>query len=123
MLIEALVAVFVFSIGVLALIGLQAVAVREVAEAKFRTDASLIADQVGGQIAASGFGALAGFAGTYSAASNPNHAFSRAVRDTQTGLPNGQLVVAVAGNRATLTLTWDTPRGPATFTQSIDLVD
>jgi type IV pilus assembly protein PilV len=123
MLIEALVGVLIFSIAILALIGLQAVAVREVTEAKFRSDASLVADQVAGQLAASGLASLAAAAGTYSASSNPTHPFAKVVTDPQTGLPNGSLVIAVAGNRMTVTVTWTTPRGPRTFTQSSDLVD
>lgn len=123
MLIEALVGVLIFSIGILALIGLQAVAVREITEAKFRSDASLVADQIAGQLAASGVASLAAAAGTYSGTSNSSHAFAKAVIDPQTGLPNGQVVIAAAGNRMTITVTWTTPRGPRTFTQTSDLVD
>lgn len=123
MLIEALVGVLIFSIGILALIGLQAVAIREVTEAKFRSDASLIADQVAGQLAAGGVASLAAAAGTYSASVNNTHAFAKAVTDPQTGLPNGQLVLAATGNRMTITVRWDTPRGQRTFTQTSDLVD
>jgi type IV pilus assembly protein PilV len=123
MLIEALVGVLIFSIGILALIGLQAVAIREVTEAKFRSDASLVADQVAGQLAANGVASLGPAAGTYNASSNGTHPFAKAVTDPQTGLPNGSLVVAVAGNRVTITVTWSTPRGTSTFTQTSDLVD
>lgn len=45
MLLEALIAVLIFSVGVLAIVGLQAVMIRNTSEAKFRSDASHIAQQ------------------------------------------------------------------------------
>lgn len=44
-LLEALIAVLIFSVGVLAIVGLQAVMIRNTSEAKFRSDASHIAQQ------------------------------------------------------------------------------
>ena len=48
--IEALVAIFIFSIGVLALIGLQAVSIKTSIDAKYRADAAFLANQVIGQM-------------------------------------------------------------------------
>jgi len=45
-LLEALFAMLIFSIGVLALVGLQAVSIRNVIEAKHRSDASYMANQI-----------------------------------------------------------------------------
>ncbi len=45
-LIEALVAILIFAIGILALIGLQAAAIANTAEAKYRSDAALLASQL-----------------------------------------------------------------------------
>lgn len=50
MLIEALVAVLVFIIGVLGIIGLQAKMVTNVSEAKYRSDAAYLADQIVGRM-------------------------------------------------------------------------
>jgi type IV pilus assembly protein PilV len=50
LMIEALVAVLIFSIGVLAIVGLQATMVKNTAEAKFRSEASYIAQARIGQI-------------------------------------------------------------------------
>jgi type IV pilus assembly protein PilV len=44
-LLEALVAVLIFSMGVLALVGLQAAMVKNTSDAKYRADASFIAQQ------------------------------------------------------------------------------
>lgn len=50
MLIEALVAVLIFSIGILALIGLQAAMIASSSEAKYRSEASFIAQNRIGEI-------------------------------------------------------------------------
>ncbi len=49
-LIESLVAILIFSIGILAVVALQAAAVRNATTAKYRTEASMLADQVVGQM-------------------------------------------------------------------------
>ena len=49
-LIEVLVAILVFSVGVLAIVGLQATMIKNTAEAKYRADASYIAQSRLGQI-------------------------------------------------------------------------
>lgn len=46
MLLEALIAILVFSLGILALIGLQAQSIRNSSEAKYRADASFLANQI-----------------------------------------------------------------------------
>lgn len=48
MLLEALIAILIFSMGILALIGLQAQSIRNSSEAKYRADASFLANQVVG---------------------------------------------------------------------------
>ena len=45
MLLEALIAIVIFSIGILAIVGLQANSIRISSDAKFRADASLLANQ------------------------------------------------------------------------------
>jgi type IV pilus assembly protein PilV len=46
MLLEALIALLIFSIGILAIVGMQANAVQDLGEAKYRTDAAFLANQV-----------------------------------------------------------------------------
>lgn len=50
MLLEGLCAILIFSIGVLGLVGLQATANRQAADAKYRSEASLLANQLIGQM-------------------------------------------------------------------------
>lgn len=50
MLLEALIGILIFSLGVLALVGMQAAALRGVADARYRTQAASFADQILQQI-------------------------------------------------------------------------
>jgi len=50
MLLEALIAILIFSMGILALVGLQAASIKSVADAKYRTDASFLANQLIGEM-------------------------------------------------------------------------
>ncbi|MGA7595833.1 MAG: pilus assembly protein PilV [Gallionella sp.] len=53
MLLEGLISLLLFSIGILAVVGLQASSVKMVGDAKYRSDASLLANQLIGQMWAS----------------------------------------------------------------------
>jgi len=46
MMLEALIGILIFSAGILALIGMQAAAIAYVADAKYRADASFLANQI-----------------------------------------------------------------------------
>jgi type IV pilus assembly protein PilV len=46
MLLEGLIAILIFSLGILAIVGMQAAAVRNVGEAKYRSEASLLANRL-----------------------------------------------------------------------------
>jgi type IV pilus assembly protein PilV len=50
MLLEALIAILIFSIGILAVVGMQATAMRTVTESRSRAEAALYANQLLGQI-------------------------------------------------------------------------
>lgn len=50
LLLEVLVSILIFAIGVLALVGLQATAIRESSAAKYRADASLLANDLIGRM-------------------------------------------------------------------------
>ena len=49
-LIESLLAVLIFSLGILALVGLQATSVKQSADAKYRSEAALLANEIIGQM-------------------------------------------------------------------------
>ncbi|MEO8626721.1 MAG: type IV pilus modification protein PilV [Betaproteobacteria bacterium] len=50
MLLESLIGLLIFSVGVIAFIGMQATAVRDTADAKYRADASFLANQIIGRM-------------------------------------------------------------------------
>ena len=50
MLLEALIAILIFSLGVLALVGLQTVSIRQSSVAKYRADALMYANEIIGQM-------------------------------------------------------------------------
>jgi type IV pilus assembly protein PilV len=53
MLLEGLISILLFSIGILAIVGLQATSIKMVGDAKYRSDASLLSDQLIGRMWAS----------------------------------------------------------------------
>lgn len=50
MMLEALIGILIFSAGILALIGMQALSIAHVADAKYRADASFFANQIIGEM-------------------------------------------------------------------------
>ncbi len=96
-LIEVLVAILVFSVGVLAIVGLQATMIKSTADAKYRADASYIAQSRLGRIWA-----------------DPANAASYVETNTDISslLPSGtRTVTQVAPGQFTVVVTWTQP-GP-----------
>jgi type IV pilus assembly protein PilV len=50
MLLEAIISILIFSFGILAIVGLQAAAIKNGGDAKYRTDASMLTNQLIGQM-------------------------------------------------------------------------
>ncbi len=90
-LLEALIALLIFSMGILAVIGLQANALRNTTEARLRIDASYFADQILGQMWVDRAN-LASYAGS----------------STIPELPGGVRTIAVSGTQVTVTIDWKT---------------
>lgn len=105
MLVEVLVAVLIFSLGILAVIGLQAVAVTNVSDAKYRADASLIANQLIGQMWVD-----QGNLASYGSADGK-------VTDLAE-LPNGKRKVTINGQAVTVEITWQAPTDAGTRTHT-----
>jgi type IV pilus assembly protein PilV len=111
MLIEALVAILIFTLGVIALMGLQANSIAQMSAAKYRTDASYLVSQIMGRMwvdqpnitsyQSAGYIGRQGWDGLV-AATLP----AGAGTITVTGLPPNQQV--------TVTITWKMPEDPVT---------
>lgn len=104
-LIEALISLLIFSMGILALVGLQAAMIKNTSDNKFRADASFIAQERIGRMW-SDPNNLANYQGTTALATSV--------------LPNATRTVTVAPRGlVTVVVTWQTPGGdPHNYTTS-----
>lgn len=102
MLLEALVAILIFSIGILAVMGMQAASISQVTQSKFRTDASYLANQIIGRMWVD----QANLASYASAGSAPRAAWDDTVAAT---LPAGAGAIDVNGTQVTVTINWQMP--------------
>lgn len=101
---ESLIAMTLFSVGVLALVRTQAFAVTTTSGGKYRLDAAMIASQVVSELWVSGTATnVASFAGTYA---DNSTSWGKRVTDA---LPGGSLDIAVVGTEVTLTVRWQAP--------------
>jgi len=126
MLLEALIAILIFSMGVLGLVGMQAAAVNASRDAKYRADAGLLANELIGQMWASKRDGAALQSDFSSTGSTPNAYSAWAARVAAT-LPvttvPAPVVVVVQGapvtpttpptsSKVTITVSWQAPGGP-----------
>ena len=112
-LLEALIGILIFSIGILALVGMQALAIKHMSDAKYRSDAAFLANEIIGQMwvnrASLGTYAFAG-------AGAPPVAIDSWVASIQNSLPGVTAaanlpIITVAGTTVTVTIRWQVPGG------------
>jgi len=130
---EALIAILIFSIGILALVGLQATAINNVADAKYRSTAGFLANQIVGTIWATRLGTINANASNVMAAT-PDPTFACNPCNTVTGnaytqawavsgvaaeLPNGAASIAISGTQVTVTVDWQPPRAAASHVHAV----
>jgi type IV pilus assembly protein PilV len=108
MLLEALVAILIFTVGVIAVMGMQAVSIQQVSQAKYRTDASYLANQIIGQMWVDQPN-LAAYA---TAGGTPGRAAWDAV--VASTLPAGSATITVATRLVTITINWRQPNETVT---------
>ena len=113
-LLEALVGILIFSIGILALMGLQAQSIRNTVEAKYRNEAAYLANQIIGQMWVDRGPNGANLA-TYDTGggANPNMtAWRTQVANTLPRVVAGGAnspTIVVAGSQVTVTIFWQLP--------------
>jgi type IV pilus assembly protein PilV len=125
MLIEALVAIAIFSFAILGIVGLQATAIRTVSEADYRAKASFFATQIVGQMWVDRFNVptYALNAGTTACATGTNSATNTAMTNWLEGLTDlskpgalpgaanlKQQITVGANNTVTVTICWKSPQ-------------
>ncbi len=120
---EAMIAILIFSVGILALVGLQATAISNVADAKYRSAAGFLADQIVGTVWATRLNTINANASNVMAA-NPDPTFACnpctaangnaytqawAASGVAAELPNGTASIAINGSLVTVTINWQPP--------------
>lgn len=112
MLIEALIGILIFSVGILALIGMQAAAVRSTTDAKYRSEAGFVAGQVMSQMWVDRSN-LASYA---TAVALPYAGRDNWVTRVATLLPQGTGTIVIGSapdlDLVTVTVTWQQPGEP-----------
>lgn len=98
-LLEALISILIFSLGVIAIMGLQAASMKSTAESKFRADASFLANQIIGQMWVDRSNLSSYTNDSYA----PRENWNKVVANT---LPAGAAKIEVNGTVVNLTITW-----------------
>ncbi|MDP4028237.1 MAG: hypothetical protein Q8P42_04625 [Gallionella sp.] len=120
---EALISILIFSIGILALVGMQATAINNVADTKYRSTAGFLANQIVGTVWATRLNTINANASNVMIA-NPDPTFACNPCDSANGntytqawatsgvaaeLPNGTASIAISGAAVTVTVSWLPP--------------
>jgi len=115
MLLEALIAILIFSMGILAIVGMQATAIQDMGEAKYRSEAAFLADQVLAE-AWGNASSLASYA--YAGSGAVPAQVAPWVSTVQARLPGAVtfppiIAVVPATNQVTVTVRWQASRDKA----------
>jgi type IV pilus assembly protein PilV len=102
MLIEALVAILIFTLGIIAVLGMQSASILQVSQSKYRTDAAYLANQILGRM----WGDRGNLGAYTTAGSSARSAWDGVVAAT---LPNGNGTIANANGNVTVTIRWHAP--------------
>lgn len=110
-LLEALLGILIFSVGILALVGMQALAIKYMSDAKYRSDAAFFANEIVGHMWVNR-GALGSYA--YDGTGAPPVAIDGWVTSIQNGLPGVTAAanlptITVAGTTVTVIVRWQIP--------------
>ena len=108
-LLEALIAILIFSFGILGLVALQAVASQNSSDAENRTRASLLANDIVSQMWVNKVTNT-----PFTGLSSPDIAAWQTRVSNTNNLPSATGTVAMAGSVATVTITWRAPSKKST---------
>lgn len=104
-LIEALVAILIFSLGILSLIGMQTMAINESIHGKYRADAGYLANEIIGQMMVDKPN-VANYADGATTPSGLRTAWNARVASE---LPNGAAAITMNGAAVTVVVNWRNP--------------
>jgi type IV pilus assembly protein PilV len=117
MLLEALIAVLIFSMGILAIVGMQASAVKASGDAKYRSDASMVANQLIGEMWVSDRTPATLQTNFQGGGGTDGAAYTAWLADVQAALPGAAanppvVTVNAATSLVTITVFWLAPGAP-----------
>ncbi|MHB1591056.1 MAG: type IV pilus modification PilV family protein [Sulfuricella sp.] len=109
-LLESLIAILIFSMGILAIVGLQAASIKNTASAKYRIDASMLANQIIGQMWIDDK-TNASLQTSYNSPSGTKYlTWKTNVQQALPGVASNAPTIAIdASNVATVTVRWQSP--------------
>lgn len=119
MLIEALIGILIFSLGILAIMGLQAISIKNTIEAKYRTEASFLANQIIGTMWTE-CGVTCTTLSSFDTGSGANPKMTSWRNEVAVLLPGVTVgganspTIDVAGNAVTVTVYWRIPGADST---------
>ena len=109
MMIEVLIGILIFSIGILAMLGMQTLAMRATIDAKYRAEAGFLANEIVGVM----WGDPANLANYASASCAANTRCNAWLTRVQTALPGGIApTITVATRQVTIVVQWQGPGQP-----------
>ena len=113
MLIEALIGILIFSIGILALIGMQGVAIKNTTDARYRSEAAFLANGIVGQmwVDQANLAQYDTSGGAYAPRDNWLNTVERSLPgvDIAANVLVPQIVYDPANNQVTITIQWQQP--------------
>lgn len=109
-LLESMIAILIFSMGILAIVGLQGASIKNTASAKYRTDASMLANQIIGQMWTDDKTTVS-LQTSYNSPSGAKYiAWKANVANTLPGVASNAPTITIdASNAATVTIWWQSP--------------
>lgn len=109
MLIEALIGLLIFMLGILALIGMQAIAMQYTIDAKYRSEASFLANQIIGVMWVDRAN-LNSYDTTSGAGTAQRATWISSVTETLPGTTGSNVpTISISGQQATVTVIWQRP--------------
>ncbi len=126
-LLEALIAILLFSVGILALVGMQAASINNVSDSKYRTEAGFLADQIIGVIWGNRLADASGvLAADTSFACKPcdsttGNAYTQQwwASGVSPALPNATASIDVSAGRVEVIISWKPPKASSAHTHSV----
>jgi type IV pilus assembly protein PilV len=118
MLLEALIGILIFSIGILGLVGLQSASIKNMTEARYRSEAAYLVNQIVGRMWSDRTNLASYALTTATTCTSGTSTLQNWLCQVETNLPGisataNRPEVVIAGDQVTVTLRWQLPGADA----------